>query len=304
MPNYSPIKRLFDLVAASPFRIAPEGAEALYREVDGKQIPLVYVEDDPTGVRRKVLAAFDTEKRAVLLGDGFLEALWAAAHLYLVAFRGYQEAQAANMSTFNLSTDLRVRRAYELYLNRLDSLGAHQPTPWPDEAIKPIRYPYEHSDGFATNELFLVAAGWIIHHELAHGRLGHREDAVNSMEQEHEADTEATRKSCESPDNAQELTKRTLGIAAAVLLLIARDIRENRQVFTTHPPSYERLLNVLTVAELDVNHITYAAAFVILDLHLTSADLATQLDRNQESFFDLCFEACNILRSRSVVRSP
>ena len=298
MQNYSPINRLFDLVAASPFRIAPEGAESLYREVDVQQIPLEYVEDDTTGVRQKVFAEFDTEKRVVRLGDGFLEALWAATHLYLLAFRGYQQAQAANVETFELGKDPQVRDAYRLYLNRLDSLIGHRSTPWPDKTVKPIRYPYKHSDGFATNELFLVATGWIIHHELAHGRLNHREDAPNSIELEHEADTEATLKSCESPANEKELIKRTLGISAAVLLLIAMEIKENRQVFTTHPPSYERLLNVLSVAKLDATHITYAVVFVILDLHLTSANLTTQLNRDHDNFFDLCFEACQILRNR------
>lgn len=301
MPRYSPIRILLDYVAQSPFRVAPEGAADLQHEVDNERISLEYVEDDPTGVIPKVLAEYIPERKVVRIGSGFLEALWAAVHLYLVIFESYRTAQEAGSGVFDLASDKLTLYAYRLYIDRLSSLGSHEPSEWPKTAIRPIRYPYRHSVGYASNELFLVAIGWVIHHELAHARLKHTDDAIDSMKQEHEADTEATRKVCTASATPEERTKRTLGIAAAVLLLIARDIRGHRRVFSTHPPTYERLLNTLAVAGLDQDHPTYAVAFVILDIILTEGNLGDRVDRSCKPFSDLCFEACMVLRELSVV---
>ncbi len=296
----SPICTLAEYIAQSPFRIAPEGAAGLQHEVDSAGIVLEFVVDRP-GVPRTVLADYNTETKVVRLGTSFLETIWAAANLFLVALTAYQAAQRTLQPIFELEAEPAVRSAYELYRDRLEALASDKPTAWPAGASRPTPSPPESSPVHQANELFLTAVAWILHHELAHARLKHEENAPNSMEQEHAADTEATLKVCQSPANPLELAKRTLGIATAVLVLVARDLQGNRQMFTTHPPTYERLLNSLGAANLDYDHDTYAAAFVILDILLTEAGLTDDLNRDLGMSFDLCFEACNILRERSVV---
>lgn len=101
--------------------------------------------------------------------------------------------------------------------------------------------------------------------------------------------------------NQTELMKRALGISAAILFLVARDIAGKRRYFQSHPPTYERLLNVLSGIEMDDDSLVYGGTFVILDILLTAAGKTSSLDRDKASLRDLCFEACMVLREEDVV---
>jgi Peptidase U49 len=200
-------------------------------------------------------AEYEVKTGIVRLGHPMLGALWAAAHAYIVAFHEYQQANRRGDLIFHVGKQPRVANAYALYAELLASAGTGLPTRWPSDDIRPIRYPFEHTDGHTANELFLAAVAWIVHHELAHARLDHEEAPVNSKLQENEADAAATRWICEDAVEAMPLQKRAMGMVTAVMFLVALDLRQNRHHSNTHPPSFERLMRNLEFTRLDEDDI-------------------------------------------------
>ena len=289
MNSLFPTRCIFDHVAASPFRIAPEAAESLDTKVEQLNLTLEYAENP------RVLAEYSPSLATVRVGGSYLDALWAAAHLYLMAIRAYEEAQKKGKDVFGLADDPRVAAAYLLYLDRLNLVAHGNVQEWPQNSPKPTRYPYKHTDGYATNELFLVATGWVIHHEIVHAMLGHKDIGIDSVREEKQADREATRWACTHPANDNELFKRAMGIATAILFLIAMDLRLNRHTLTTHPPSWERLLDALDIACPSSDHRIFAFTFVMLDIHLATHGISGNIDRSG-TFRDMCVEACMLLR--------
>lgn len=275
MMTLTPISVLFNAIASSPFRVAPEAADGLKAEIAELKITLEYT-DDP-----KVYAEYVVSEAKVRLGVDFLSALWAAAHAYIVAYHEYQIAQRKGERYFSLGRVPRVADAYSLYRSARDAVASGKAFVWPRDARKPLRYPYEHTDGYAANELFLVAIAWIIHHEIAHARLGHEEITVASALQETEADESATRWICAGENDNQRLHKRAMGVGAAIVFLLALDLQVGRFSTTTHPPSFERLMSNLDLAGLDEDQMIYAFAFVLIDIHVAEHGIADDdIDRN------------------------
>jgi Peptidase U49 len=289
MSTLTPISALFNAIAASPFRVAPEAAEALDIEITNKDITLEFTNDP------KVYAEYVVSKALIRLGNSFLSALWAAAHAYIVTYHEYQLAQKKGVRYFVLAESPRVVEAYTLYRQAREAVARFQHFQWPAAAKKPIRYPFEHSDVYAANELFLVAISWVMHHEIAHARLKHEEFTVNSIPQELAADAEATRWICRGEKDTHRLHKRAMGIATAIVFLLALDIHVGRTTTTTHPPSFERLINNLDNTELDEDQMIYSFAFVLADIHISESSVPGEIDRDG-SFRDMCVSACMLLR--------
>lgn len=292
MVRLSPIARLFPVIAAAPFRIAPENAQVLQTQIDVRNITLEFV-DDP-----RVLADYSVAKGIVRLGVPFLEALWAAAQVYIVAFHEYQAAQRKGERFFELAKIERVADAYVLYRLFLEALAARRSTEWPEKASRPIRYPFDHSDGHLANEMFLVAIAWIMHHEIAHARLDHEEASAVSKLQESDADRAATEWVCASELEKLPLYKRTMGMVVAVVFLLALDLRMGRFTSSTHPPSFERLMRNLETTGLSENELVFAFAFVLVDIHIAAEKVPGDIDR-EGSFHDMCASACLLLHGRS-----
>lgn len=293
MTTLTPISVLFNAIASSAFRVAPEAAARLEAEIARLNISLEY-SDDP-----KVYAEFVVSESKVRLGVPFLSALWTAAHAYIVTYHEYQTAQRKGERYFSLGQVPRVADAYTLYRGAREAVALCKPFAWPQGATKPLRYPFEHSDGYAANELFLVAIAWIVHHEIAHGRLGHEEITVASRLQETEADEAATRWICDGETDNLRLHKRAMGVGAAIVFLLALDLQVGRLSTTTHPPSFERLMNNLDAVRLDEDQMIYAFAFVLVDIHVAEHGIADgDIDRDG-TFRDMCVSVCMLLRSLS-----
>lgn len=290
MRTLTPISALFNAITESPYRVAPEVAAELDAEIATLNITLEFA-DDP-----KVYAEFVVSQAIVRLGVPFLSALWTAAHAYIVTYDEYQIAHRKGERYFSLGKIPRVTKAYSLYRSAREAVASFKPFLWPHGAAKPLRYPFEHSDGYVANEVFLVAIAWIIHHEIAHARLGHEELTVASTMQEVEADTSATRWICAGEADNQRLHKRAMGVGAAIVFLLALDLQVGRMTATTHPPSFERLINNLDITGLGEDEMIYAFAFVLVDIHIAEHDIAEDINRDG-TFRDMCVSACMLLRS-------
>lgn len=293
MVRLSPITRLHPAIAAAPFRIAPENAQNLATQIDSRGMTLEFV-DEP-----KLLAEYLVKSKVIRLGVPFLEALWAAAHLYIVAFHEYQAAQRKGERFFELGKQKRVADAYLLYRHFLEATAARKAVEWPPGASRPIQYPYEHSDVHIANEMFLVAVAWIMHHEIAHGRLDHEEASAVSKLQESDADRAATEWVCAGEPERLPLYKRAMGMVSAVVFLLALDLCMGRMTSNTHPPSFERLMKNLETTGLGENELVFAFAFVLVDIHLAAEDVPGEVDRDG-SFQDMCASACLLLHQLSM----
>jgi len=292
MVRISPVSRLFPAIAAAPFRIAPENAQTLQAQLDARNISLEFI-DDPT-----IVADYSVAKCIVRLGVPFLEALWSAAHLYIVAFHEYQAAQRKGERFFELGKIERVADAYALYRHFLEALAAGKFAEWPEGASRPIKNPFEHSDGYMANEMFLVGIAWILHHEIAHARLEHEEASAISKLQESDADRAATEWVCSGEPEKLPLYKRVMGMVVGVVFLLALDLRMGRFTSTTHPPSFERLMRNLQATGLDENELVFAFAFVLVDIHVAAEKVPGDIDR-EGSFYDMCASACLLLHELS-----
>jgi hypothetical protein len=294
MTRLSPITRLFPAIAAAPFRVAPENAQDLQTEIDARNITLEFV-DDPA-----ILAEYVVSKSIVRLGVPFLDSLWTASHLYIVAFHEYQAAQQKGERFFELGKIERVANAYVLYRHFLEAVAARQSTEWPVGGSRPIQYPFEHSDGYMANEMFLVAIAWIMHHEIAHARLDHEEASAVSKLQESDADRAATMWVCLGEPEQLPLYKRAMGMVTAVVYLLALDLRMGRFTSNTHPPSFERLMKNLETTGLAENDFVFAFAFVLVDIQIAAEKVQGDIDR-EGSFQDMCASACLLLHGLSRV---
>lgn len=286
----SVIEPLLNAIAASPFRVAPEAEESLAAVVAERRVTLEFVDHIET------YAEFLPAKSLVRLGTPFLEVLWASSYSFIVIFDEYEQANKRKDEYFHVGASPRTSAAYTLHRRLLEAHVAKARAPWPLPDLKPVRFPEPNTDGHVANELFLTAVSWIIHHEIAHCRLDHEELTVNSVRQEADADRAATDWVCHDNAESGPLFKRALGIACANLHLLAYDLQQNRVHWTTHPPTYERLLANLDRIGFEENHKVYAFGFVLLEILLAHHGINVEVDR-AVSFHEMLATACFTVRS-------
>lgn len=286
----SAIEPLLNAIAASPFRVAPEAEEQLASVVADRRVTLEFADELET------FAKFVPSRAVVRLGTPFLEVLWASAYSFIVIFDEYEQANKRKDEYFHVGASDRTATAYSLHRLLLEAHTAKVRVPWPLPELVPVRFPDPDTDGHVANELFLTAVSWLIHHEIAHARLDHGElETVESLLQESDADRAATDWVCRDSAEFGPLFKRALGIACANLHLLAYDLQLNRTRWTTHPPTYERLLANLDRIGFEDNHKVYAFGFVILEILLAHHGVGVAVDRTV-SFHEMLATACLTVR--------
>lgn len=286
----SPIEPLMNAIAASPFRVAPEAADALTNEVNALNISLEFVNNP------KKYAEYAPDTTIVRLGTQYLEVLWSAAHAFIIVFDEYEKANRRGEEYFQVGADNRTKAAYALYRKLLQAHVRGQSPDWLDTVVRPMQFPEPDTDAHVANELFLTAVSWVIHHEIAHARLRHENVTVNSVLQESEADRAATDWVRTGTPEPHSLFKRGMGVTCALLHLLAYDLEHGRVTFTTHPPTYERLAANLDRLGFEPSHKVYAFAFVLLEILLAQHGVKVETDK-QATFHEMLASACLKVRS-------
>jgi len=277
-------------IAASPFRVAPEAGRQLASEITARKITLEFVD------KVEVHAEYIPSRSIVRLGTPFLEVLWSAAHAFIVIFDEYEKANKRGEQYFHVDGTERTARAYMLYRELLQAHISKTTINWPQPAIKPVRFPVPETDGYCANEIFLTAISWVMHHEIAHARLDHEELTVNSIQQEIDADRAATEWLCIGVPEPGPQFKRALGVSCAILHLLAYDLERRRAMSTTHPPTFERLIENINRMGFPETHKIYAFAFALLEILLAQCKVQIKIDRTA-SFHDKLVSACLAVRS-------
>jgi len=289
----SPILELESAIAGAPFRIAPEREHELGGWVDSHGVTLDLL--DQKGFTFHVY----TQGKEIQTSIAILEYLWATSHTHLVLYDEYAKAQIRGETQFDTGGNSRSRGALDLSRWAMNNLLSTGTQTWPESQIKPQSEPEHGSDVHTANELFLCAFAWMMHHEMAHIRLGHTAAlTARSLQEEKEADVEATRwilSKCQDPKQSQ---KRTYGVVAAILALKAISSPSTQGVLTTHPPTFERLDYCLSESGVDPDNEAYAFAACVMQIQLAYRGVSISHEGKdfREIFSEYLYEFAKIFR--------
>jgi len=291
----SPIRALDEALINSVARIAPEKAAALDK---------IRIEHDPCAVftnDQKFSFRVNTESKEIKLPTAALEYLWCACYAFYVAYQEYSTANQGSASEFDLNGNERAREALSLYKWGMEQLKQSPLKEWPSDTAEPEVDATINEDVRVANELYLCAAAWIIHHELAHINHGHKNEPLNNEEsrsQEVEADKSATKWVLADISEESVLKKRGLGVAIATLVLTAQDILAGEFKETTHPRSFQRLYDAICPYFDDPDHLVYAFSTVIC--HMNMAMGGMEIVKNDDETWKENLETCLVQFSRLI----
>jgi Peptidase U49 len=267
---------IFDILsdaALSTVLIAPEQHQAVRQRIEG--ILLEFTDE----VRLRV--EVDVARRHVHVSRRFVERLWTSAYAYWVLYDSFFSGRRVDtLEEVDLTADPKVFRAMQLLKWSRLSETDPQAAVWPDGLPRPPTSFVGPTDERVATELTLCAMAFSLHHELAHAHFQHeptprgRELAPDSIEQERQADYEAARIVLEScPEDAKR--KRALGVVVALLTLVSESIHRGSEPLTSHPRSFDRLVNTLERHVQDVDHACWGFAAAAMTLHLNNVGIAT-----------------------------
>jgi hypothetical protein len=146
-----------------------------------------------------------------------------------------------------------------------------------------------------TNELMLCATAWILHHELAHIDREHV-GALQSVEEEKDADREATSWVMDQSPPGLATKKRGLGIAIATISIAMFEMfrRRRRTSAPTHPNPAMRIFSALSHPALTAEPVVAQVAAVMLKLILDNAEV--QIDATYDEPQDALSHYCQVLQ--------
>jgi len=282
----SPVFQLANEIAQAPFRAAPEKAASLKDMTAG-----VYVKFLLTDSR----FVFDVSGKEIRVSTGALNLLWAASYAYWLIYQGYRSAQQNGCTEYNPSMDAVASEALRLYEWSLNAAMGSKFELWPSTLPHPQPNPVPESLLAVANELFLVAVAWIFLHEVGHVTYDHTAEPIGprALQEEQEADKFASDWLLNGLSDEALIQKRSLGIAAANVVLVALDLGVGTFHSKTHPPSYERAHRNLRFRQLEEEHMVHAFMTVLLQFHLTVFEREHQLSPDAPfhgMFDDLCFQ--------------
>lgn len=269
----SPVLELENAIAGCAFRIAPERENELAELRDVNNLTIALVDEPGFNIRVRL------PEREVVMNIAALEFLWASAHAHMILYNEYCRAQRSGSTTFDTGGTDRSRKAMKLLAWAGQNILSNGTDLWPKALPRPTRFPTEKSDGHVTNELFLCALAWIIHHEIAHIRLNHQALVTAcSIAEEKDADVAATKWILDKSMVVQESRKRTFGIAAAILAL--QGFRSSDQFISlkTHPSTFERIDYCLTAAGVPEDDEVFAFAAVTMQIQLACRGIDRRFD--------------------------
>jgi hypothetical protein len=259
------------------FNIAPERQEELAKLRDRHKIVLQPVDEPNSGIR------VDPVSGVVKLPVASLEYLWACSYQYWVVYQENVRAQRAGESQLNLSTNPRLQSAETTVRWAKNNLATDGKRPWPTSLPSPATPQEQNRDVRSVNELFLAAAAWIIHHEIAHVRLGHSTLSTTSlsMAEEKEADIAATRWLLDGLERDDpKLLKRAFGVATAILTLQSLESFHKQQVRRIIPLRHKRY----TVFSIRATK-NERTCSIWLGMHFSARDSFLAIEREPKNAF-------------------
>lgn len=288
----SPIRHVMTHVGDALFRVAPERE----REFDTalNHFDLIYLPD------RQWRLNANPKTREIFISRGVVELLWCAS---LAHYRFYTRTLVGKRfvaaGEIDLQADPQLRDAFALLRWSLHGQKTgDNADDWPTDLPQPSPGNPVESDENVASELALVAAGFFLHHEMAHLNAGHQAgvSAELSIEQEKEADNAALDWIL---DGVPVLTdgrfkKRLLGIANALLLTNALGLHGISSLGgNTHPFSPDRLASALRRTLGSEPHVATAFSWSVLSLHFQVSGRRLSVPESYDDFEAALDALCN-----------
>lgn len=269
MQTNMPILILEGNIAECAARISPSKAAELGAFSNSKGMSIEFTDDKKFSIR--VNLATNT----IMLPVGALNYLWCATHLFIALYQAYVAAQKEGKTLLDTGGDAATNAAVDLFKWAGKDLIVGDLT-WPANGPRPS---LTHQSGdliHLTNEIFLSALAWILHHERAHVELQHlgNSKGPQSIRQERDADRSASEWVMADCTNELERQKRAFGITTGLLAMALIDSPKLQiPEVNSHPPDMERLLENLEIAQLDPENIVYSYSLVVLQFCISQYDL-------------------------------
>jgi Peptidase U49 len=264
----SPIRIIMAKIADTVFTIAPERKSEFETGLGNFDLILVN--------QRAWKFCADPVRREIFVSRGAVELIWSASLAHFAFYTGVVQGKRFDQETeIDPKSDARVGTALSLLRWALLCQLSHQEADdWPNDLPRPLVNPAAESDENVADEICLATAAYLLHHELAHIRLGHRADVSDdiSISQEKDADIAAADWVIGRMSVADKrFLKRLLGIVQAMVLTTAYGLYGGCLGGQRHPFSYDRLSSLLSRFLGDTEHLTKAFAFAVLSLHLQNS---------------------------------
>lgn len=282
----------------TPYAVAPERAKEL--------------DDIITNYGLKIF--FDTSSQdftifvshllnQIRVGIPTLERIWAYSYSYLyIAWLFQKEPQGVELDLASEPRRNTARRLLEWAL-KADLNGTY--TPWPSDLPHPITNESADDNVKPTNELFLMASGWILLHEIGHIVLNHGTNTNPTTEEsiamELAADDWASSwmldRWRDHKDDIRVFQKRTLGITFGIGLQAGFELQREPGGRITHPNIADRMLAFLDkyVPEKNVvraapEELAWLAAIAILQAHICNTKRPLKMEPIHGSFRDFIMD--------------
>jgi hypothetical protein len=242
----------------------------------------------------------------IFVATGCDARLWAYSYAYLGIYAELAKLKkddlAARATAFQRNISGFVQLLEWAVAEDLAAIRAHRmredhtSASLPDWASTPFDSNPESKLPGVAGGLANTAIGYILLHEIAHIVLGHKPgEGVDRILEEKEADYWAADWIAGPDDLDSSLRKpRLVGIALGLIWLLTLEIHLGPEVSTTHPPSYDRLFQVLSrvlpagVDNVDTEgHLVWSFAQVAIALHLTKVGIPLHEQKQFNSFKEM-----------------
>ncbi|RJS13952.1 hypothetical protein DRW03_35660 [Corallococcus sp. H22C18031201] len=218
----------------------------------------------------------DLPSKTIRITRSLLEHLWVSSYSYWMLYSRHVSGRLIDTpKEVDLTHDPVDVAAMQLLRWSVQNQLGGLDRPWPDDLPRPASNPTWASDIHVANEFMIAAVAFILHHELAHHRLGHSSlpEGADSVSQEREADYEAARWLLADCGGAV-LEKRALGVTIALASMVVIQIYRGPEDPTTHPRTFDRLINSLQQYVPDVDHAAWGFAVIAIKLHMDHVGIA------------------------------
>lgn len=236
------LAHLFGAFRSAPYAAAPERADELRRIVERTGMCMRL---DPRAEDWK-FEAIPNLGRRIFIGNRTLERLWAYCYGYTTIFSEIQKAGAADPKAMHNKEEYLLAFYAINWANQLER--EHVELPWPDALPSPLMTgDLEHIH--SANEIFLITAGRIMLHEIAHVVFADAgTDSEDPKEEEFRADEWADwwmlARWTDYGTDERIYIKRCLGIAIAHAPALILGFMPQR-TSPTHPPPIYRVLRFI-----------------------------------------------------------
>ena len=229
----------------------------------------------------------DIDTHVITIATSPLRRMWAHAYAYLTVYDLIAKATSRNPKTRELpATDERFITAmavlkWAMIGDAKVKIGPESKALGPQEYPANIALPFDPSSADPTHkvasDLVVMSLGYILLHEIAHIELKHPIcEGADSIIMEREADAWAAAFLLDKCDlyakqhghKASDVRmKRLLALTIGELWAVHFEVHLGVPEATSHPPTYERLANLLDQQANDGADIAWAMAATVLQMH-------------------------------------